>query len=333
MYKIILALAFILFLSHLYALECVGPSVCVHVNGNCSAYNSQCYGETFCNFVNATYSVCTPFRKVGENCTSDYQCQDHDIEKTTCYNDICQIVAYNAEEGEVCNELHVCKVNLWCNFTNPSGNGTCVKGQSIGQNCTEITCTQGICNYGVCINYFSIPEGGACSQPKFLNFIVTGCAPGLYCNYSWATENGTCAKGFPSSNAPCNNTCANPDEICVCQGNNQHSTCLAPSVTSQSQADNFKSLENCLVNSSCNFLDPSCCSDHKCTVYDIFYQNQDLTSCGGSNPYSSCLKSGGLSTAELIGIIVGAIIVVVVVAGVVVYCVRRKKHTYSKIGN
>jgi len=306
--------------------------VCVAVGGNCSANNAQCHSGSFCNF---TSDICVPLHQIGQNCSTGYQCEGGDIGNTDCYQGTCQQITMTAEEGEWCNDVHDCKTPLYCNNSYPL-NGTCLKGVEIGGNCSDLPCAAGTCNLGVCINFFTVPEGGACDQDFAFGLLVEACSPGLYCNWSNANENGTCVKGFSSSNAPCNFTCANPAEMCSCWDNSQNSTCRAPTVTSQSQANNFKSLMNCITAASCNPQDPSCCSNHKCTVYDIMYQNRgdDLTFCGGSNPYSSCGASGwdGLSTPEKVGIIaVAAAIVVVVTVVVACCCLKRKKHHYSQI--
>jgi hypothetical protein len=159
-------------------------------------------------------------------------------------------------------------------------------------------------------------------------------------------------KGFASSNAICNTTCANANETCGCWNNNNNQTCGAPITTSQSQAKEYLALQTCVNSSTCNDGDPtSCCHSDQCVLYDLIYKTDpiyitELTYCGGYNAFSYCdahstgtgttgSNSGkgwsAISRTVQIAIIAGGAGGVILIAIIIGYIARRNRSQYTQI--
>jgi len=262
-------------------------------------------------------------------------CKDHPIGATLCWHGVCQATTRNHTEGELCSSLNMCENAFYCNNTNDEyAIGTCLKYLAKGDNCSndnDLCGSQLICNLGTCVNYFSVAIGGACDTLAFYS-PITACAADSYCSWNATTSTGLCAKGFPSSNTPCNITCTDSREVCVCQQNGQYK-CIGPRIATPSQAKDFQQLDACINSSNCDIEDINCCHEHQCTFYNVILGGGFESECGYSNPWSYCSSSkSGLTQAEKIGIVAAVVAGVALILALVVVAVRKRKQSqYSKI--
>jgi len=187
------------------------------------------------------------------------------------------------------------------------------------------------CSFGVCVPFFSIPVGGLCEFSLYVARDVT-CVAGAFCaQYANLTApQGLCTVAHgPSSNVPCNLTtprCPNAFEQCKCV--NFTTKCVVPEVFTPSQAKEFVTAGNCFENSPCSPADPACCKQDNCIIYDMLYAPYAdiLFKCGDGNPYQHCLGHSGLTTTELVLVILASIVGFSVIVGLIAFYAKRRKH-------
>eukprot|EP00026_Physarum_polycephalum_P012441 Phypoly_transcript_12750.p1 GENE.Phypoly_transcript_12750~~Phypoly_transcript_12750.p1 ORF type:complete len:333 (+),score=8.96 Phypoly_transcript_12750:109-1107(+) len=301
---------------------CLGPGA------NCSTTDDSqpCENKYFCN---QTTNTCTPSTHIGQSCVNDTECIDNQIGVSLCWQGVCSLITLNQKEGQPCTTLQQCKTLFYCN-----NSGICSKLQTEGQSCTTIPCVTGFtCNFGVCIPVYKVNLGGRCeynpdSEDYDTNMV---CEPGLYC-----APNNTCAKGFRSSNAPCDlenaTSCVNPDERCTCALGNEYATCRSPRTFPKNASSDYLAFRQCVYDYNCIDTDPKCCHCEQCTMYHYEDKNyQDYLNGCYANAFHNCNRPQ-LTKAALIIIISVGVGSVVIIAAIVVFLKKyRQKQNYSPI--
>jgi len=249
----------------------------------------QCSTDSFCNYTSGS-GVCYPNTNAGGFCATVGN--DYCAAGTTCANSVCTTITFTATVGQTCGNAVQCAGFLDCS------NGVCVTLPNKGNLCnatfecsTNLYCRSS--NY-ICTPYFSISLGGDCDA-------TNECMPGNAC------ISRICTATLPSSNKQCLTSLdCNANENCGCAVSTKsiNATCTSPMAFTQSQANSYTSLYQCIQDNTCTTTLEDCsnCKSSICSYYNQFVVGSVPAadfSCFGYSEFTTFCSSASFPAASL----------------------------------